>query len=300
MSNERYIAIIKATLAVLFWGASFIATKVALEDVSPVTVVWIRFGVGVLILGIVVIFRQQLTIPNLKTTGYFALLGFLGITFHQWLQSNGLLTSQAGTTAWIVATTPIFMAAIGWVILREKLNRVQTLGIALATFGVILVVSKGDLGLIISGGFGAPGDILILISALNWAVFSVLSRRVLDKYPAAMVMFYIMLAGWLFTSVLLISQSGFAEISQLTNAGWLAVIFLGITCSGIAYIFWFDALKVIPAAQLGSFLYVEPIVAVVVALIVLGESIHIASVLGGMAILLGVWMVNRRAKKNNG
>jgi len=298
LSNERFIAIIKATLAVLFWGASFIATKVALQDISPVTVVWIRFGIGLLILGAVVIIRQQLALPNLRTSGYFALLGFLGITFHQWLQSNGLLTSEAGTTAWIVATTPIFMAALGWIVLKEKLNWGQALGIALATLGVILVVSKGDLRSIINGGFGAPGDILILISALNWAVFSVLSRRVLDRYPAAMVMFYIMLTGWLFTSVLLAIQSGYEGIAQLTGAGWVAVIFLGITCSGLAYIFWFDALKVIPAAQLGSFLYVEPVVAVVVALIVLGEPLQFASALGGVAILLGVWMVNRRVAKN--
>ncbi len=122
----------KVTFAVVAWGASFIATKVALQEVSPVTVVWLRFGIGVLILGVAALWRGQLALPQKKDLPYFALLGFIGITFHQWLQSTGLVTSQASTTAWIVATTPIFMAILGWFVLREKLTKIQILGIMLS------------------------------------------------------------------------------------------------------------------------------------------------------------------------
>jgi drug/metabolite transporter (DMT)-like permease len=76
---------------------------------------------------------------------YFALLGFLGITFHQWLQSTALTTSRASTTAWIVATTPVFMALLAWLALKEKLGWLQTSGILLAALGVLLVVTDGDL-----------------------------------------------------------------------------------------------------------------------------------------------------------
>lgn len=68
---------------------------------------------GIIILGIVVALRKQFVLPNKSEWGYFALLGFLGITLHQWLQSNALITSEASTTAWIVATTPVFMALLG-------------------------------------------------------------------------------------------------------------------------------------------------------------------------------------------
>lgn len=293
--DKTYIsAILKALFAVTAWGASFIATKVALQDISPITVVWLRFAIGVVILGLAVIRRGQLQIPGKRTLAYFALLGFIGITFHQWLQSNGLVTAQASTTAWIVASTPIFMAVLGVLFLKETLNWLQVLGILLAAFGVILVVSGGELALPGRGQFGTAGDILILISALNWAVFSALSRDGLKRYPAAMMMFYVMLFGWLIVTVLFFAGPGLAEVGNLTRVGWLGVLFLGIACSGLAYVFWYDALKVIPSSQVGSFLYFEPIVAVIVAFVILGEALLLASLVGGIAILVGVWLVNRK------
>lgn len=269
------------------------ATKIALEDISPISIVWLRFLMGMLILGLAVILRKQFTLPNKKEWAYFALLGFLGITFHQWLQSNGLQTSEAGTTAWIVATTPVCMALLGWFILKEGLGWTKTLGILLAFFGVLVVVSKGDLTSISIGKFGAPGDKLILVSAVNWAVFSALSRRGLKTHPASLMMFYVMSFGWLFTSLLFLPTNGFAEISELTINGWMAVAFLGVFCSGLAYIAWYDALKALSTAQTGVFLYIEPLVAVIVAFLILGEAITAASLIGGAVIIFGVWLVNQ-------
>ena len=275
------------------WGASFIATKVVLRDVSPATVVWMRFLIGVIILGAAVFSRKQMALPNYKDLAYFALLGFIGITFHQWLQSTALQTSQAGTTAWIVATTPIYIALLGWLFLKERLGWLRVAGIALATLGVLLVVTKGYLASLVQGSFGAPGDILILLSALNWAVFSVISRHALKNHPAARMMFFVMLFGWLFSSILFFSGPGLRQVRQLTLNGWLGIGFLGIFCSGLAYIFWYDGLQVIPASQVGVFLYLEPLVTVVVAAIVLGEPLLLATLLGGAIILSGVWLVNR-------
>ncbi len=297
MPRSLLISYVKVTFAVVVWGASFIATKVALQEISPVTVIWLRFGIGVLILGLAVLWRGQLALPKRRDIPYFALLGFIGITFHQWLQSTGLVTAQASTTAWIVATTPIFMALLGWLVLREKLTRLQASGIALATFGVLLVVSKGDLGSLSVGQFGTPGDILILISALNWAIFSTLSRRGLKEHAAGSMMLYVMTFGWLFSSVLFFAGPGLPEIGQLTLNGWLGVFFLGIACSGLAYIFWYDGLQAIPASQVGAFLYLEPLVAVIVAALILNEPILLASLIGGGTILLGVWLVNRTTRR---
>jgi drug/metabolite transporter (DMT)-like permease len=293
MSKPRLIPYLEALLAVIVWGASFIATKVALRDVSPITVVWVRFAMGVIILGIAVSARKQFALPARNEWLYFALLGFLGITFHQWLQSTALTTSRASTTAWIVATTPVFMALLGWLVLKEKLSWLQSAGILLAAAGVILVVSNGDLASLELGKFGAPGDILVLVSALNWAVFSALSRRGLKSHPAARMMFYVMAFGWLFTSILFFSDPRLGEIPHLTLNGWLGIGFLGVFCSGLAYIAWYDALQVLPAAQLGAFLYLEPLIAVVVAGIILAESVTWPTLLGGAVILLGVWLVNR-------
>jgi drug/metabolite transporter (DMT)-like permease len=293
MSNSKLIPYAEALFAVIVWGASFIATKVALQDLSPITIVWLRFLLGVMILGLVVVLRGQLSLPEKKEWGYFALLGFLGITFHQWLQSNALQTSEAGTTAWIVSTTPVFMAALGWVLLKERLGWTKSLGILLAFLGVMVVVSRGDLSSISIGKFGAPGDVLVLISAVNWAVFSALSRRGLKSHPASLMMFYIMLLGWAFTTLLFLTSSGMSEFPSVTSNGWMAVGFLGIFCSGLAYIAWYDALQALSTAQTGAFLYIEPLIAVVVAFFILGEPITLASFLGGVVILFGVWLVNR-------
>ena len=295
MANNRskLIPILEALFTVIVWGASFIATKVAIRDISPVTLVWLRFGIGVIVLGIAAAARRQLALPKRSELGYFALLGFLGITFHQWLQSTGLLTAQASTTAWIIASTPVFMVLLGWGFLKEKLSRLQMLGITLAAVGVLLVVGKGDISSLAAGKFGTPGDFLILISAPNWAVFSILSRRGLQQYPATRMMLYVMVFGWLFSTVLFLTGAGIGEIANLSRDGWIAVLFLGVIVSGGAYIAWYDALAVISASQIGVFLYLEPLVAVVVAAIVLGEPLLLASLLGGAIILFGVWLVNR-------
>jgi len=296
VSKPSGVALLKVMFAVVAWGASFIATKFALRDVSPVTVVWLRFGMGLLVIGVVVAARGQLALPARAELGYFALLGFIGIAYHQWLQATGLQTAQASTTAWLVATTPIFMALLGWLVLKETLTWVQITGILLAAFGVALVVTGGDFSSLGWQQSGMPGNLYILASAPNWAIFSVLSRRGLKQHPAARMMLYVMGFGWLIVSLALFAPGGvgLTEISQLTRPGWMGVLFLGVICSGVAYVFWYDGLQAMPVGQVGALLYVEPLIAVLVAAWLLNEAIVLASLLGGAAILFGVYMVERR------
>ncbi|HYR51341.1 MAG TPA: DMT family transporter [Candidatus Dormibacteraeota bacterium] len=286
-------SLLKAALAVTFWGASFVATKIALREMSPVALVWARFALGLPVLGVFVLARRQLRPISRGDFGYFLLLGFLAITFHQWLQSNGLLTAQATTTGWIVATSPLFIAILGRLFLREKLGLLGILGILVAAFGVLLIVAKGDPRAIAIGWGGTPGDTLILISALNWAVVSVISRRGLKRHPAALMMFYVMLLGWLLTTVLF-AASGFHGLGHLTLSGWVALLFLGFLCSGVAYVFWYDALERIPAWRVGAFLYLEPLITVAVAAAVLGEAVRGGTMIGGAITLFGLWLVNRK------
>jgi drug/metabolite transporter (DMT)-like permease len=103
-----------------------------------------------------------------------------------------------------------------------------------------------------------------------------------------------MIFGWLFTSLLFFATSSFEPITHIPANGWIAISFLGVFCSGIAYFFWYDALQELPVAQTGAFLYIEPIITVIVAAIVIGEPIVLTSILGGLTILVGVWMVNKR------
>lgn len=296
-TSNTLAAQIKLLAAMVIWGGSFIATKIAVHEVSPVTVVWTRFLIGLLILGWFAWKHQELKIATWKDGLELLGLGFLGITLHQWLQSSGLITSEAATTAWIVSTTPVFMALLGWMFLKEKLTPGILFGILAATIGVLLVVSKGKFGGIFSGGFGQPGDFLILLSAPNWAVFSVLSHPSLKRYSAIKVTFYVLLFGWLLTSIQFLAGGKWVELSQLSASGWLSIAFLGIFCSALAYIFYYDGLQSLPASQVGAFLYLEPLSATLVAAAILSEQIVIATLAGGALILFGVWLVNRGAEK---
>lgn len=294
MRHIHRFAYIEALFSVTIWGGTFIATKLALQEVSPATLVWLRFGMGMFILGATVALRQQFALPTGSEWGYFALVGFIGVTFHQWLQATGLKTATATTTAWIVATIPVFTALLGWLFLKERLTALRIFGIGLAAMGVLLIVTGGNLSALAAGDFGTPGDFLILVSALNWAVFSILSRQGLQRHPAARMMFYVMLLGWLFASIWLFRFGpGWSEIPGLTLSGWGNVLILGIFGSGLAYIAWYDALQAIPASQLGAFIYVEPLVTMILATFLLGETITAVSIFGGAATIAGVYLVNR-------
>lgn len=299
MSKSKLIPILEAIFSVVVWGGTFIATKIALKEASPATIVWLRFSMGVVILGVTVVLRKQFAWPEKSEWLYFALLGFIGVTFHQWLQATGLQTAKATTTAWIVATTPVFIAILGWFALKEKLGWIQIGGIVLAAFGVLLIVSKGNIPALFAGQEGTFGDVLIFISALNWAVYTILSRRELARHPAARMMFFVMLLGWLFTNIWIFGFGpGLSEISQLTSSGWGAVLILGIFGSGLAYIAYYDALQALPASQLGAFLNIEPLVTALLAAVMIGENITIISLVGGAVIIFGVWLVNKKEIKD--
>jgi drug/metabolite transporter (DMT)-like permease len=295
MDRRRTVALVEGLLAVAVWGASFIATKVALAEVSPATVVWLRFAMGVAVLGVVAAARRQLTMVPARELALYAVLGFVGITLHQWLQSNALVTSRASTSGWIIAATPVFMAILGRVVLGERLGLKRIGGIALAACGVLLVVTRGQLATLAAGRFGAPGDVLMLLSAPNWAIFSVLSRRTLRTQPASRTMFYVMTFGWALSTVPLAAGPGLSQVALLSARGWAAVAFLGVACSGLAYVAWYDALQRMPAGEAGALLYFEPLIATAVAAAVLGEPIGLATLAGGATILVGVWLVNRGA-----
>jgi drug/metabolite transporter (DMT)-like permease len=138
-----------------------------------------------------------------------------------------------------------------------------------------------------------PGDFLILLSAPNWALFTVLSKRMVGKLSPALTLMYVMFAGWLAILPLFALSGRWIELPRLTGEGWRAVCFLGLLCSGAAYIFWYDALNMAGASQVAAFLYIEPFVTLIVAARLIHEPITWASLVGGAIILLGVWLVNR-------
>jgi drug/metabolite transporter (DMT)-like permease len=292
MSPTR--AYLGALFAVVVWGASFIATKIAVREAGPLTVICIRFGIGVLVLFVAVARRGGFYRPPAKDLLTFFGIGVLGITVHQGLQVTGLVTAQASTTSWIITATPLTMALVGRVVLGERLRWKQVLGIAVGAAGVLLVVSRGDWASLAAGSFGTIGDFLVSLSTVTWALFSVYSRQALQRHAAATMMLYVMAGGWLAAALPWAATGGVSEIARLSPAGWTALVFLGVLCSGLAYVFWYDALRILPTARVGILLYLEPLVTMVVAAALLGEVITAAAIAGGVVILVGVRVATLR------
>jgi drug/metabolite transporter (DMT)-like permease len=107
------------------------------------------------------------------------------------------------------------------------------------------------------------------------------------------MIFIVMAWGWLFTSILLVLTHSWRPLTHISWQGWSSLVFLGVFCSGLAYLFWYDGLQAVPVVQVGAFLYFEPLVTVVVVALLLQEKITWVSILGGVFILYGVWLVNR-------
>lgn len=299
MSNKDplFITKTKVIFAVILWGGSFIATKMTVMEATPVAVVWLRFLIGLLCLFPIMLKKGMLKISSWKEVGEYIVLGFVGISLHQWLQSNGLVTSQASTTAWIVASTPLFMVLFGWLFLKEKLTPLSGLGVVLATLGVLTVVSGGDIAGLFQNGFGAPGDLLIMLSSPNWAIYSILLRKTLQREPAVKTTFFSILFGWLLTSVQFLVGAEWQSFATLSFSGWAGIFYLGIFCTFLAYIFYYDALQKLPSVSVGAYLYLEPIVTMLIASVVLYEPITLVSLFGGALILLGISLVNKIAPR---
>lgn len=306
----RALLYVLALIAVAFWGASFAATKVALRQLAPATLVFMRTTIGMLVLAVVALASKSLRQQIPTRWSHLLILGFLGVAFHQWIQAQGLQTTSTTDTGWIIATIPIFVALLGWRILGERLTLLRMIGIGIATLGVILVISDGRVLGFIRRLPDQLGNAYILLSAVNWAVFTVVSKRWLfrDTTSASPVgtdsklsfpqmiqaMLKLMLMGWIIMLPWVMGEEPLRSVQAATPAVLGALLFLGIACSGLAYIFWYAALTRLEATETSALLYFEPLVTQAVAWFFLGEALTVGIIIGGSAILVGVWIVGRR------
>ena len=288
---------LKALIAVAAWGGSFPAIKVALADVSLTTLIWLRFGSGVLALFLLIIVRKRARFLPFKEAFLFAALGFLGIFFHNAIQAFALKTVSAGMSGLIIATNPIAIAALGALILGERIDRGTVGGILLAAIGVLVILARGDPAFLLLRGF-STGELLMIFSVFTWGLFTVFSRKALQRTPPELAMIYALSFGWLYSTVPFLYCGGVAELPAISAAAWINILFLGVLCSGLAYFLWYDALRVLPASEVGVFLYINPVVAVILSAAFLGEAVTPSMILGGALVFLGVWFVNTRQRRS--
>ena len=277
-------------LAIIFWGASFIATKFLLDELTPETIISLRLILAITLLLIIALIQKRKFSINLKSHSYIFLLAIIAV-FHLWIQVTGMKFTTASNTGWIIGTAPIFMALLGLIFFKEKLNVLKITGIIIATFGLLLLVGKGNpanIDLIKN-----KGDILILSSSFTWGIYSMVNKKISLNYSPVMTILYLFIMMAIIIIPFTINKTSINSVINLSGIGWVAILFLGLLCSGVAYVIWAYALREMESAKVGAYLYFEPFVTVIAAWILLKEDITLFMILSGLIITAGVYLVNK-------
>jgi RarD protein len=261
-----------------------------LDELTPETIISMRLILAITLLLIIALIQKRDFSINLKSHGYIILLAIIAV-FHLWIQVTGMKYTTASNTGWIIGTAPIFMALLGLIFFKEKLNTLKVTGIVIATIGLLLLVGKGNpanIDLIKN-----RGDLLILSSSFTWGIYSMVNKKISLNYSPVMTILYLFIMMAIIIIPFTINDSTINTVKTLSGTGWIAILFLGLLCSGVAYVIWAYALREMESAKVGAYLYFEPFVTVITAWIFLNEDITLFMTLSGLIITAGVYLVNK-------
>lgn len=290
-SRTLLAARLAALTAVVLWGISFVATKAALRELSPVTLIFTRFAMGVAILIVILELKREPLVPPRDSWRILALMGFVGIFLHQMIQVHGLTLTTAVRTGWLIGVTPIWSALLATIFLGERFGPRKVLGLLVGTIGALLVVTRGNFSTGVLALPATRGDLLVLVTTVTWAIYTILGRDALKRLGSARATTAAMFIGWAMMIPFFVASTGWHEYRHLSPTGVIAILFLGIGCSGLGYLLWYAALERIEATQVAAFLYIEPLVTLLAAVTLLGESVALVTIFGGVLVLLGVLIV---------
>jgi len=290
LTNTKSFRYLLILLAVIFWGTSFVATKTLLTEIKPVTIIILRLITASFLLTFIAIYTKRNFSLNIKSHGWIFILALIAV-FHLWIQVTGLQFTTAANTGWIIGTAPVFMAVMGLIFFKEKITLLAFGGIILAIFGLLMLIGKGDVTSI--GLIENKGDLLVLGSAFTWGVYSMVNKKISLTYSPLMTILYLFLMMAVIIIPFNLNREIVSSVINLSITGWAMVLFLGLFCSGIAYVIWAQALRDMESAKVGAFLYLEPLITVLAAWFFLREEITLLMIISGLLITLGVIIVNK-------
>ncbi len=270
----------------MLWASAFAAIRAALDGYTPGHLTLLRFLVAsVVIAGYGLVMRLRL--PRSRDLPSIALAGFLGITIYHTTLNYGEVTVTAGSASLLVNTAPVFTALLATGFLGERLRRWGWAGIAVSFLGAALIGFGESAGLDFD-----PGALLLIASALSFSLYAILQRPYLSRYTPIE---FTACAIWAGTLPLLAYLPGIArDVRSAPLEATLAVVYLGVFPSAVAYITWARVLSRMPASSAASFLYLVSPLTIPIAWAWLGEVPSAVSLVGGVLALLGVVIVNTR------
>lgn len=274
---------------------SFPVSKYGLAFIPPFTFAFFRFIIAAAVL--LLIARFQSTAPAISGSDKKRIwfLGLLIIPINQTFYLWGQSLTGAGHASILFATTPIWVFLFAVRILKEKLSVRRGIGIAVALFGSLIIVTSGAL---VIGTEYLAGDLIVFVSVLAWALYMIYSKPLAEKYGAIRVTAYSLATGAVLYSPFGLYHAFTTDYSTSTSGAWWSVVYMAIGTSGAAYILWIWLLKQFPASRLAVFQNMQPVIATSVALLFLGERPQLSFFVGGAIVLTGVLITEIGYKKS--
>ncbi len=282
------------TTAAVVWGGSVVAQKVALGPFSPVEVSVFR-GLGALLILVPLwLWREGLVSFSARDIGIFTLLG-LAVLANHLLVLFGLQFIGAGAAGIIIGASPAITAFLSSVIIQDLPFRQVWVGCAISFIGVLFV--SGINGEANIGENPLVGGGLILLSLVSWALYTIGSRRVMERFSSLTVNWTTLLISILIQiPLLLMNQQALSNGGETVPlSGWVALFYVVVFATALGQQAWLFGVEGVGPSRAGIFVNLIPVSALILSFFILEETISWGDILGIGFILCGVWLVNRQS-----
>ncbi|CAI1564987.1 putative DMT superfamily transporter inner membrane protein [Serratia proteamaculans] len=292
MKNSLPLAYLGVIIATFFWGTNFNAGAYIIAHQPPITASIERFSLATLALLLFFGLRGQLRLSTLKNNwpAYLG-LGVLGFTLFNLCTFFGLQSTTPINGALILATTPLWTLVFGVIWENEKLNGSRIAGLLAGFIGVVLVITKGQIQTLLRLEI-SPGDGIILLGSLAWALNMVGTRRLVHNATAIETTSYSMLFGTLALLPLgFIFENPLQSLATASLSVHLAVVYLALCGSLLAYLLWFNGLEKIGSVRTAIFFNLAPVFTMLVATLT-GTAPNVWQLAGAAWVILGVLLAS--------
>jgi drug/metabolite transporter (DMT)-like permease len=297
LSTMTPVLVLKLVMVAALWGGTFIAGRVLAQSLPLMTAAFGRFLVASILLVIVAVKMEgRLPLLNRGQVLLTAILGLTGIFLYNICFFGALARVPAGRTSLFVSLTPIVTAVLAGLIFSERLGMRRWVGIVVALIGAIIVIARGDL----IGGISditqslGLGELMMLGAVFSWAIYTLISRKVLETLSPIVATTYSTLWGFLFLSVGAIGEFNDINWALLDWYVWISVFYLGAFGTVLAFIWYYQGIQAVGPSRTAIFTNLVPAFGVLFSAGLLGEPILISMVVGGLIAVLGVSLVNKK------
>jgi len=272
---------------VTFFSLNYIFARFALREFPPTQLTAVRAGVAAFVFLLVWLARRRPVLSR-GDLAALAVLGLLGVTANQLLFAFGVPRTSVAHASLLSALAPVMVLLIAGSIGQERVTLRKIAGMIVAMGGVAVLQMESTA----RGIATMTGDILILLSAVAIALYSVLGKHVTARHDIITVNAVSFLAGFLSLARWLWPPHGFSY-AAVSARGWLSLLYMAIFPSVLGYLIYCHALTKLPASRVSAFSYLQPLLATVLAVPMLGEPVTGSLAGGGALILAGVYVTER-------